>query len=462
MSNKRSGRKHTAREVALDVLVRVEKDRSFSNLVLHEALESAKLEPVDVGLVTELVYGTIQRQLTLDWMLGRFIKQGIGKLDAWVRGLLRMSVYQMRYLDRIPEHAAVHEAVEIAKRRGHAGISGMVNGVLRNVIRQASELDPSQETDPIRRISLQHSHPEWMVARWIDLLGIEETEALCQMNNTPPKISLRANSLRLSRDRLLDSMKAQGWEAKASEVHPSGIVVHHVGNVAASRWFQDGFCTIQDESSMLVATLLSPMSGTSVLDCCAAPGGKTTHLAEIMKNEGDVKAADIHPHKIELIRSNAERLGTSIVKPTATDARQLHEAFREGPGFDYVLLDAPCSGLGVIRRKPDIKWTKKEGDIREIAHLQRDMLRSAAEVVKPGGVLVYSTCTLDPEENENQVRGFIAEDRRFELDREASRLLPDAVVQASELPEEPGMFRVLPHRLGSDGFFMARLVKRSQ
>jgi 16S rRNA (cytosine967-C5)-methyltransferase len=450
-----------ARELALDVLIRVEQEKSYSNLELNDALKRSRLESVDAGLATELVYGTIQRKGTLDWILGQFLKQGLSKLETWVLNLLRMSLYQIWFLDRIPERAAIHEGVEIAKKRGHKGISGMVNGVLRNIVRQKSDIRFPENQGANKRIALEHSHPEWMVERWINLFGEHETEEICKQNNIPPKISIRVNTLRMTRDRLLQAMVNEGIEAVPSSIHPAGILIQGGGNIGQSRWFQDGFCTIQDESSMLVGQLLSPKSGSKVLDCCAAPGGKTTHLAELMGNDGTIIAADLHRHKIDLIRSNMDRLGTGIIQPILADARELHKQLNVEGGFDFILLDAPCSGLGVIRRKPDIKWTKTLQDVEAIVHLQEAIIDSAGQLVKPDGVLVYSTCTLDPAENEQIIERFLKKYPEFYLDTEASRLLPESVVQKAAIPNRLGMFRILPHMFGSDGFFMARLVKRS-
>lgn len=275
-----------AREVALDVLVKVEKEKSYSNLELNEALKAADLSRADSGLATELVYGTIQRKLTLDWIIQKFLKQEIGKLEVWVANLLRMSLYQLWYLERVPARAAVHEGVEIAKRRGHKGISGMVNGVLRNIVRQKDEISFPATGNLDEKIALEHSHPEWMVARWLEVFGEEDTTRLCEENNRPPKVSVRANLLRVNRDTLLEGLSRDGIEAEPSAVHSAGIIING-GNVAATRWFREGFCTIQDESSMLVGQLLSPPPGAKALDCCAAPGGKNNSSCGINGERGN-------------------------------------------------------------------------------------------------------------------------------------------------------------------------------
>ncbi|WP_274361548.1 16S rRNA (cytosine(967)-C(5))-methyltransferase RsmB [Paenibacillus thermotolerans] len=446
-----------ARELALQALLSVEAEGAYSNLALNEALQKHRPEPREAALATELVYGTIQRKNTLDTVLNRFINKGVEKLQPWVRSLFRLSAYQLLYLDRVPAHAAVSEAVAIAKRRGHQGISGMVNAVLRNVLRTPDPLQPQPDWTASERIAFVHSHPEWLVKRWIGQFGEETAANIAAANNEPPSVSIRANTLRISRDELLRKLTSAGIDAKPSDVSPSGIVVKGAGNMAHSQWYKDGLCTIQDESSMLVASALAPPPKARVLDCCAAPGGKTTHLAELMGGEGTVVSCDIHPHKRELIESNVKRLELSNVETHTIDATKLAGKFPEN-SFDAVLLDAPCSGFGVIRRKPDIKWSKRPEDVKEIAGLQHDILTSIHGLLRPGGTLVYSTCTLDAEENERQIERFLSEYPMFELDDSIARYVPQEV--AARCAIAPGQLRVLPHYFGSDGFFIARLRKK--
>lgn len=448
----------TARELALDVLTRVDQEQAYSNLLLNRSLEKSELSRQEVGLATELVYGTIQRLNTIDYFLGRFLAKGVGKLQPWVRALLRLSFYQLYYLDRVPDHAVVSEAVTIAKRRGHQGISGMVNGVLRNVIRQRAELTIPTELTESARIALEHSHPEWLVKSWIARYGAETTAAMCAANNAPPKISVRVNQIRGSREQLLDKLRESGLHAEASTVSPSGIVLEQSGNMAHTDWFKQGLISIQDESSMLVAEVVDPKPGMMVLDCCAAPGGKTAHLAEKMGDQGTVWANDVHAHKEELVKGQASRLGLSIVHTRTGDAAELSSHFPV-QSFDRILLDAPCSGLGVIRRKPDLKWVKQESLFREIADTQLKLLQSVAKLLKPDGILVYSTCTLEYTENEGVVQAFLEQNPEFAPDVQMASLLPDAVQQASETM--PGTVQILPHVFGSDGFFISRLRRRS-
>ncbi|MUT66827.1 16S rRNA (cytosine(967)-C(5))-methyltransferase RsmB [Paenibacillus sp. NEAU-GSW1] len=458
----RAKRALTPRELALDTLVRVAETGAYSNLQLNRALQDAQLQRADAALATELVYGTIQRQLTLDHWLGKFAAKGLRKLEPWVHQLLRMSAYQLLYLDRIPAHAAVNEAVTIAKRRGHQGISGMVNGILRSIDRNRAELTVKaiNDNDPVARIALRHSYPEWLVKRWIDAYGEQTAEAMCAAGNEPPHASIRVNPLRESREEALRQLAEQGIDAAPSPLAPAGIAVRRGGNLADTEGFREGRWTVQDESSMLVAEVASPQPGMAVLDCCAAPGGKSTHLAELMGGKGKVWANDLHPHKRQLIESQADRLGLANIEAITGDASALGERFA-AESLDVVLLDAPCSGFGVIRRKPEIKWTKTAGDVTEIAAIQRKLLQSAAGLVKPGGVLVYSTCTIEKAENEQQVAAFLADHPEFQLDAEWPEAVLQPLRQAGVLDERfDGQAQLLPHHFDSDGFFIARMRKR--
>lgn len=451
----------TARSVALDTLVKVADKRAYSNLQLNRALQDAELSRADAGLATELVYGTIQRMNTLDYVLKRFVAKGLGKLAPWVLQLLRMSAYQLIYLSRVPPHAAVHEAVELAKQRGHRGISGMVNGVLRSLQRSGDKLALPEELPADERIALMHSHPLWLVQRWIASYGEEQTEAMCSANNEPPHASIRVNTKRKSRAEVLSLLEEEGYEAAPSPLAADGIVVTRGGNLADTIGFRNGWWTIQDESSMLVAEAANPGSGMHVLDCCAAPGGKTTHLAERMDDEGIVWANDLHPHKQQLIDSQAERLGLRSIRTMTGDATELGEQLAPA-SLDLILLDAPCSGLGVIRRKPEIKWFKSESDIRSVTDVQARLLDAAAPLLRPGGRLIYSTCTVERAENEEQIDRFLQAHPEFSLDADWQPELLERLRQGGTINDAfDGRLQLLPQHFGTDGFFISALRKRS-
>ncbi|GIO38716.1 ribosomal RNA small subunit methyltransferase B [Paenibacillus antibioticophila] len=458
-SGGRSPAKSTSRSVALQVLTAVEQEGAYSNLLLNGALQKSGLSGPDAGLATELVYGTIQRLNTIDFLLEPFVTKGMGKLAPWVRNLLRMSFYQLYYLDRIPPHAVVNEAVNLAKKRGHQGISGMVNGVLRNVLRRKEELKLPEGLSPVQRIALEHSHPEWLVARLLEQYGEQTAEAICRANNEPPSISIRVNRAKTNREDMLRLLKEQGLSAAPSKLSQDGIVVEGGGgNMALTPWYREGLISVQDESSMLVAEALAPEPGMSVLDCCAAPGGKTCHIAEIMQDSGLVLANDIHPHKAKLVEDQANRLGLTNIDISTGDASKLGERLEQN-SFDRILLDAPCSGLGVIRRKPDLKWAKTAGDIAEIAGIQRTLLDTAGDLLKPGGLLVYSTCTIEPRENEEMVSSFLSRHPEFELATDKPSAWETEPLAAASARGSIGL-QILPQDAHSDGFYIARLRKK--
>lgn len=449
---KNRNRKLTARELALEVLLAVEEQSAYSNLALQSALSKHTMSAKDTGLVTEMVYGTVQRLNTIDYRIQPLLKQPMQKLDPWVRNLLRVSVYQLVYLERVPDFAVLNEAVEIAKRRNQR-LSGFVNGVLRSFTRSQEIKFPSLAKDPIRHISLVYSHPEWLVKDWIDQYGIEQTVEICRANNDRPSLSLRVNRLRATREEVVASLAEQGIEAHVSDISPDGIVLSSGMDVTKLEAFQHGLCTVQDESSMLVTPCLAPKPGMRILDACAAPGGKTTHLAETMNDQGEIVAADIYEHKVELIRNATHRLGIQSVKPVAGDIRDILPELGE---FDAILLDAPCSGFGVIRRKPDIKWRKTADDVSAIQAAQAELIRLTADALKPGGILVYSTCTIGQKENQEIVRTFLEEHANFQIEPVQS-YLSETVVNHCVSAE--GWVQILPQHYGTDGFFICRLRK---
>lgn len=450
----------SARETALSVLEKWEERQAYSNLLLNQILKESPLHERDKRLVTELVYGTIQRKNTLDWILNQLVKKGIRSLEPWVRHLLRLGVYQLLYLDRIPERAAIYETVQISKKRGHRGISGLINGVLRSFARNRNKLLPKSDPQTLTEKAIFYSHPEWMIKRMEKAYGESETKEALLSHHHPPRVSVRVNPLKITRTSFVKEWnQTESGHAKMSAFTPEGVTISGGGNPAFTQWFQEGTFTIQDESSMLVAPVLSPEPGMKVLDVCAAPGGKTTHLAEIMKNQGEIVACDVHDHKLSLIESNALRLGINIISVRQTDGRKLSKHFQPGT-FDAILLDAPCSGLGVIRRKPDLKWSKEAENIDALVELQKELLDAAAPLLKPGGVLVYSTCTWEPRENSEQIVSFLERHPDFQEDHRLMDKVPDVVKNRAQ----SGGFwiQILPHHFMSDGFFISRVIKKQQ
>lgn len=444
--------KRTVRYVALEALERVTKGGAYSNLLLRELMNKGRLNEKDARLLTELVYGTIARQLLLDYYLSPFTNKA-KKIDGWVQNLLRLSLYQMLYLDKVPSHAILNEAVEIAKTRGNIGVSKFVNGVLRNVQRQGvPELTAIK--DPVERLSIEISMPRWLVEKFIAEIGLEETRQLGLSLFEASHMSGRVNTNFISREEALNTLELEGFDVEASQVSPFGVVGKK-GFLAGSRLFADGWLTIQDESSMLVAPTLQVEAHHQVLDACAAPGGKTTHLATYLDSAagGKITALDIHAHKVRLVEENAARLHVSdVVTTKVLDARLAKETF-EAESFDRILVDAPCSGLGLMRRKPDIKYSKQQRDFENLPVIQQGILESVAPTLKSGGLLVYSTCTIMPEENQKVVATFLANHPEFEL-------LPLVVDPVLENSLQAGMLTLYPQTFVTDGFFISCLRKK--
>lgn len=402
-------------------------------------------------MLTELVYGTISHQRLLAFYIQPFIMKA-KKVDDWVKLLLELSVYQLLYLDKVPSHAVLNEAVEIAKGRGNEGIGRFVNGVLRNIQRQGV---PSLETieDPMERLSREISLPKFLTKKLVNEIGEEETLELGLSLFDPSHVSCRVDTRNITRDAALDILLEEGIEARKSDVSPYGIVADR-GYIAGSSLFRYGLLTIQDESSMLVAPALQVEANHQVLDACAAPGGKTTHIATFLDAEegGKVTSLDIHPHKVSLIEENAKRLHVSdVVEAKELDARAVSETFPENY-FDRILVDAPCSGLGLMRRKPDIRYNKQPEDFRKLPVIQLDILESVAPSLKPDGILVYSTCTFAPEENQEVVAEFLNRHPEFSL----VEVPVGNVVQSSI---KNNMLTIYPHQYMTDGFFISCLRK---
>ncbi|WP_028392902.1 16S rRNA (cytosine(967)-C(5))-methyltransferase RsmB [Bacillus cihuensis] len=443
--------KKGVRDIALDVLESVEKNQAYSNLLLNSMINKHQLSPADSGLLTEITYGTIQRKMTLDYYLQPFIKNE-KKTLSWVINLLRLSVYQMVYLDKIPDHAIIYEAVEIAKKRGHKGITSMVNGILRNVQRKGLRSLEEIE-DRALRLAIETSHPSWLVRRWIEQFGFEKTADMCETNLTAPVQSARVNVKKISRSELVSMLTEEGYYVEKSPILEEAIYCLK-GNLAHSESYKMGFLSIQDESSMLVAHALDASGNDIVLDCCAAPGGKTTHIAEGLTT-GQVVAIDLHEHKVKLIKEQAQRLGLRNIKTEVSDSRNVQELFNK-EGFDKVLVDAPCSGLGVMRRKPDVKYTKTKDDIIKLSSIQNQLLIAAAPLVKKGGNLIYSTCTVDQEENDLVANLFLEKHPDFERDLTLKDRMPESV-QPLVVDNK---LQVFPQDFGSDGFFIASFRKK--
>lgn len=447
--------KGNPRRVAVDILNRVDKSQSFAEPLLDRALSGDTIEnPSDRSLLTHLVYGTLRMKGRLDWILENLYDGSYDDLESSLKNVLRIGLYQITCLDRIPDYAAVDEAVETAKKI-RPGRAALVNALLRNAIRNSNTITPPDyDRDPAFHIAIVHSHPLWLVKRWLGLLGPGETLKLCQANNENPPITLRTNTLKTTRDDVLKKLREQGLKAEATVYSPDGVALLSglARPIRQLDLFRQGLIHVQDEASQLMAHLVSPRQGEKIADLCCGAGGKATHMAERMGNNGKILAMDLHVKKIHDLEANARRLGIRIIETRHGDVSLLPE--NPAPdAYDRVLLDAPCSGLGTLRRNPEIKWRLTEEALAAFPPLQLNLLRGASGWVKKGGVLVYSTCSIMPEENDQIIESFLSSHPDFQ------RLGPPGTIPR-EMLGAGRQFRSFPHIHGTDGFYGAILSKK--
>jgi len=442
------------RRAAYDILLRIENERSYADILIDRELSVGALQGPDRGLLTELVYGVLRRRGTLDHVINQFSKQHVEKLERAVLILLRLGLYQAYYLDRIPVSAAVNETVKLAHALAPRA-AGFINAILRSADRERDAIRyPDRASDPASFIAACYSTPRWIAADWIEQLGTEEAEALAQAMLATPPFTVRVNTLKTGREDLKARLASEGIAAEAGRFSPFALRLSGSVQLAAVASFREGLFTVQDESSQLAAIFLAPRPGERLLDICAAPGGKTTHLAQLMENRGTILACDAAPRKLELIEETAARLGVTIITTLPLNAVRSLQPLRDGK-FDRILVDAPCSGLGVLRRNPEGKWWKTRQNIAELVLVQKAILGNAAGRLAEGGTLLYATCSTTREENEAVVDDFLSRRTDFVLE-DLRELFPDY----EELLTERGCFRSWPQRHGMDGFFAARLRKQ--
>ncbi|MFR4992033.1 MAG: 16S rRNA (cytosine(967)-C(5))-methyltransferase RsmB [Turicibacter sp.] len=440
-----------ARELALQTLTDILIDGAYSNHALSEQIEKNELTVQDKNFMTELVYGTLQHEQLLNFYVTPFFN---GKVKAWVRILIQMTLYQMLFLDSVPEHAAISEAVKIAKKRGGQFNGKLVNAILRELTRTPL---PSLDTikDEAERLAVETSHPLWLIKLWSKQFGWEKTIQMARANNERVNVTIRVNGVRGTREELKQKLESEGITCEYGNLSQDALVILK-GNVIKTKAFEQGWFYVQDESSMLVARALKPKHHSKVLDTCSAPGGKTTHVAELMRQTGTVYAHDVYEHKIKLIEDNVKRLGLTNVVATLQDATTLNERY-ESDSFDAVLVDAPCSGLGILRRHPEVKITKQPSDLDEIMMIQKKILNTVAPLVKVGGTLVYSTCTVNRKENDKMVEQFLAQHPEYELDPTLVNRLPEVLHEQTK----NGMVQLFPGDYQTDGFFIACLKRQA-
>jgi 16S rRNA (cytosine967-C5)-methyltransferase len=447
-----------AREAALLSLHAVERRGDHADVALHFFLRRQALDRRDSALATELAYGALKRRNTLDWIIESRADRGVAAMTAWIRNILRLGVYQLRFL-RVPAHAAVNESVALAKKYGHAGTARYVNAVLRAVARAPDEpAPPPPAQDPVGFLVFDRSHPEWLVRRWVERYGFDGARGLCDWDNQPAPVVVRPNRLRVTPGELLAALAAEGVAARPAGTLPpdcGGLAIEPGGAVEDLQAYKRGLFQVQDEGAMLAGLLLAPQPGETVVDACGAPGGKATHLAELMGDRGRVVALDRDEYKLPAVRGSSRRLGIHIVSTQCGDARELGELLPDAA--DRVLCDVPCSGVGALRRNADARWRKVPADLPRLARLQLAILAGASGAVRRGGVLLYATCSLEPEENEEVVAAFLDAHPEFLRD-DLRPLLPPAL--AAEPAAGGGTLQLLPHVHGCDGFFYARLRRR--
>ena len=446
--------KETPRSLAVDILNRIDEAGLFAEPLLDQALSGSRLTNIhDRHLLTEIVYGTLRKRGRIDGIIARFYKGDMAGMETEVKNILRTAVYQLLFTDRIPPFAIVNEAVKIAKI-SHQASSGLVNAILRNIIRQPENIpDPDFSKNPAAHISQVHSHPLWLVERWLKQFGPEETLAICRANNDIPPLSVRINSLKTTRESVMADLGQSVFETRKTAFSPDGLILS--GGAVPLREtpsYREGHLQIQDEASQLITCLVDPKPGMAVLDACAGAGIKTSHLAERMQNRGRILALDRSGQKLKALRANMKRLGITIVETSIQDVSDDSDDALPGD-FDRVLVDVPCSGLGTLRRNPEIKWRIRPADIDDFSSLQKRLLDQTARCLKRGGTLVYSTCTLTPEENEAVIGDFLSRSGDFHLEN------PYGLVPASMVTEE-GFFKTRSDLHTTDGFFGAILRRR--
>ena len=437
-----------SRNIAVKTLDRIINEGAYSNIILSNELNKSDLSDVDKALVTEIVYGTLRRLKTIDMIIKSFVRD-ISEMEKTTLNILRVSVYQMKFLDKVPSYAACNEAVEMAKEVSEQD-GKLVNGILRNFVSKEGNYD-IQFRNKIDQIAYDLSFEPWMIRMFIKQYGEKETLEILKGLNNVPSVTVRVNDLKANYEETFETLENNGYEVDEGSICPEAITIIGGKGVDKNELFAEGKITVQDESAMLVAPLLDIEEGQTVIDICAAPGGKTTHIAELLNNTGKVLAFDLHENKLDLVKENCNRLGITNVELCQMDATKINSKYINIA--NRILVDVPCSGLGIIRKKPEIKWNKKRKDLKELVPIQREIMNNAWEYLKIGGVMVYSTCTLNKEENEENVKWFlenhkdaeivtffVGKGRNLKYDREGSlTIFPD-----SEM----------------DGFFVTKFIKK--
>ncbi|MCF6515098.1 16S rRNA (cytosine(967)-C(5))-methyltransferase RsmB [Lactobacillus sp. S2-2] len=437
------------RLLAVKALTRVS-DGAYSNLQVNNIIQRSEMDPRDVSLFTNIVYGVIQHRITLEYYVENLVKN-TKKLDNWVKELLYTAIYQIKYLDKIPDRAIFNESINIAKKLGHDGTRKLVTGVLHHIQRDGL---PSLDkiNDNFEKLSIQYSVPTWLIEKFAHDFGNEKMITILNSINDNSNQSIRVNTSKISMTDLKAKLVEEGFEVEESKVADNALILTKKPAIH-SQYFELGLFTIQDESAMLPVQSMNLTPGEVILDACAAPGGKTTQIAEYISPSGRIEALDLHEKKLKLIKNNAKRMGLNeLINLNALDARKIDEVY-DSESFDQILVDAPCSGLGLMRRKPEIRYEKSIDDINRLSKIQLEILSSISDKVKHGGVITYSTCTVTPEENVNVINQFLNVNPDFESQRVSTR-------KGINDNREEDYLAIYPDDFNSDGFFVAQLKRR--
>ncbi|HWP81594.1 MAG TPA: 16S rRNA (cytosine(967)-C(5))-methyltransferase RsmB [Bacteroidota bacterium] len=436
------------RGIAVKILNRVERSDAYLDRLLESEMRSVEMNELDKGLMNEIVTGVIRWRMKLDWILTGFFHGNFTKAETNIKNALRVALYQILFLDRVPHSAAVNESVEFIKRLRGQKVADLVNAVLRNILRNIENIRyPDPNEDRIQHLAVIESHPYWLTKRWVERFGYDETRQLLSANNQRPDLTLRVNRLKIDFNYFLSKLEQHQIQFSRSPYLDYFVRVKHMAGIGSSDMFRQGFFVVQDESAGLAVLLLDPKPGDRVIDLCSAPGGKTTFIGELMRNVGEIVAIDRYESRLNLVKAACQRTGIANAHFIAADAAEL-----QTQPADRVLVDAPCSGLGVLSKKPDAKWKREPEDLEKLVQIQYSILDNAARLVKPGGVLVYSTCTTEPEENFMLVQSFLAKHPEFAIEA-ASKFVPEA------LTVQEGYVQTYPHKHGMDGAFAIRLKK---
>ncbi len=440
----------TAREVAVKVLNRIERTDSYLDKLLDFELRNSELSKLDKSFLTELVNGTIRWKMRIDYVISQFYRGDYTKLDINIKNAIRIAMYQIMFLERVPQSAAVNEAVEFVKKLRGQFLANLVNAILRTSIRKLNTVEyPSIEDDPVKALSIVHSFPTWLVRRFINRFGVYETEQLLTALNERPKLSIRVNPKKIAPEELASGFESKGLKVTRGQFISNFFYVEGLSRIGELESFRAGQFTVQDESAGIVSILLDPKPHERILDMCAAPGGKTTHILELTNGEVDLTSVEKYENRARLIQDAVDRMGYSNVKIVVADASKFSDAVL----YDKILIDAPCTGFGVMRKKPDSKWKRDPEDITLLKDIQSDILENASKLLKPDGVIVYSTCTIEAEENQEVVQGFISRHPEYEFEP------ADELVERSFVGKE-GFVETFPHRHDMDGSFAARIRKK--